>query len=319
MPDLHAHQSPTLDLIGEHYEAKGEADAERTYLGASVLGDACERKLWLQFRWAYHAIPFQGRMIRLFETGHLQEERMIADLRAVGCEIVERTDDGGQIAVRFADGHGGGHLDGEVVGLVEAPKAVHVLECKTHNAKSFAQLKKHGVREAKPQHYDQMQVYMHLRGRERGCYLAVNKDTEELYLERIHYDADAALRLMAKADRIVHAHHAPDRIASDASSFPCRFCDLREACHEAQFARRNCRTCLNATPGANGVWWCGRHGRELSADDQRAGCANHLYLPSLVPGEQVDADQSAETVTYQMPNGETWVDGAQRSETGRAA
>ena len=39
-------------------------------------------------------------------------------------------------------------------------------------------------------------------------------------------------------------------------------------------------------------------------------CPAHLFLPALVPGEQVDADPEAETVTYLLRNGTTWIDGA---------
>lgn len=313
MADLHKLQSTTIDLIYAHHKSRGQQDGERTYLGGSALGDNCDRRLWLQFRWAYFAEPFEGRMIRLFETGHLQEDRMIDDLRAAGCEVIATTEDGEQIAVSFANGHGGGHLDGEVKGIWEAPKAVHVLECKTHNEKSFAQLKKDGVLVAKPQHYAQMQVYMHLRGRDRAAYMAVNKNTEELYLERVNYDAEQANRLMAKADRLVNAHQVPDRIASSEDAWPCRFCDLKNSCHGQALARRNCRTCLHSTPVEGGKWWCSRHDRNLSAADQRQGCPNHLFLPSLVPGKQIDADAERELVTYAMGDGTLWNDGSGRA------
>ena len=48
-----------------------------------------------------------------------------------------------------------------------------------------------------------MQAYMHLAGIDRAFYLAVCKDTDELYQERIHHDAEAGLRILAKAERIV--------------------------------------------------------------------------------------------------------------------
>ena len=316
MPELHQTASPTIDLIYQSYEAKRDNEKEeRTYIGGSVLGDGCERKLWLRFRWAYPPKKIEGRKLRLFETGHSQEARMIANLRAIGCEVIDRTEDGKQIKVAFADGHGGGHLDGEVTGLIEAPKAIHVLECKTHNADNFAKLKEHGVREAFPEHYAQMIVYMHLRGRERGCYLAVNKDTDELYLERIYYDAVYAAQLIVKAERIVHAQKVPQRIADGSNKWPCTLCELRESCHAMPMARRNCRTCLHVTPGPGGTWWCSRHRKGLSVDEQRQGCPNHLFLPSVVAGEQIDADLNAETVTYELADGQTWVDG----ECGEAA
>ena len=50
------------------------------------------------------------------------------------------------------------------LGLLEAPKTWHVVEFKTHSAKSFRELAAKGVAEAKPQHWAQMQVYMHLTG-----------------------------------------------------------------------------------------------------------------------------------------------------------
>ena len=43
--------------------------------------------------------------------------------------------------------------------------------------------------------------------------------------------------------------------------------------------------------------------------DQQAGCLNHLFIPALVPGEQIDADPEAETVSYRMADGSVWVDG----------
>src|SRR5690606_10943785 len=50
-----------------------------------------------------------------------------------------------------------------------------LLEFKTHNTKSFVNLVNIGVREAKPEHWSQMQVYMHKRGLKHALYMAVNK------------------------------------------------------------------------------------------------------------------------------------------------
>jgi hypothetical protein len=43
--------------------------------------------------------------------------------------------------------------------------------------KSFVELVAKGVRQAKPQHFAQMQIYMRLTTLTRAMYLAVNKDT----------------------------------------------------------------------------------------------------------------------------------------------
>lgn len=310
MPEL---KSPIVEAIEAAWEAR--QDDQRTYLGASVLGNDCERQLWYDFRWAHPPKKFPGRMLRLFDTGHREEERIVADLRAIGVIVEDRDPSTGeQFAVVFADGHGGGHLDGECENVPGAEKTRHLLECKTHNDKSFKALKKDGVAKAKPTHYDQMQVYMHHRGLTRALYGAVNKNDDELYFERVKYDAARALSLVAKAERIVAAHTAPAKLHDDPDAkmaWQCRSCPALTVCHAGQPARRTCRTCLHATPAAGGAWTCGRFGRDLSADEQRVGCPSHLYLPSLVAGEQIDAetdDLSVTAVIYATASG-TWCDG----------
>ena len=69
--------------------------------------------------------------------------------------------------------------------------------------KSFRALKERGVAQAQPEHLAQMQVYMHLAEVERAAYLAVCKDSDELYLERVKNDRPMAERLIERAGRII--------------------------------------------------------------------------------------------------------------------
>lgn len=308
--------SPTIAAIEAAVEAAEVRDFDHVIRGSSI-GHPCERHLWYRFRWAHHPEAFDGRKLRLFHTGHAEEARMIAWLRLTGADVqAVDPETGEQWEVVALDGHFKGHLDGIVTGIVEAPVTPHLLECKTHNEKSFAQLKRHGVAIAKTEHVAQMQVYMHLRGLTRAFYLAKHKDSDELYAERVRYDAAQAGALMAKAQRIRDAEKTPARVSDDPAYFLCQAfgCPSYPICHGTDFALRNCRTCLHARPINNGQWYCDRHERELPIEDQRAGCPNHLYLPSLVPGEQIDADETAETVTYTLHDGREWVDGHSRHE-----
>ena len=174
MPPLPPPANPTIDAIYQWHESR-QSSGGRGHLGASQIGAPCERALWYQFRWALK-VRHAGRLLRLFETGNLAEPRFVAELRAVGVEVHEiNPDTGAQFSVSAVRGHFGGSMDGVALGLLEAPKTWHVLEFKTHSAKSFAALKKDGVEKSKPEHAAQMQVYMHLAGLERAFYLAVNK------------------------------------------------------------------------------------------------------------------------------------------------
>ena len=85
-----------IDNIYKTYEVK---EAERGFylgrLGASFLGEECMRKTWLSWR-AYAQAKFGGRMLRLFDTGHQQEGRIVADLRATGLGVWDRDHNTGQ-------------------------------------------------------------------------------------------------------------------------------------------------------------------------------------------------------------------------------
>jgi len=306
---------PTVAAIEAAVIAAEPRDFDHVVRGSSI-GHPCERHLWYRFRWAHEPEQFEGRHLRLFHTGHVEEARMVAWLRMAGATVHDVDPaTGEQWEVVAVDGHFKGHTDGTVEGLIEAPKTAHLLECKTHNAKSFAQLKAHGVAVSKPEHVAQMQGYMHLRGLTRAFYLAKNKETDELYSERIEYDPAHGAALMAKAERVRDASSPPARISDDPSYYLCKAfnCASYAQCHAGGFALRNCRTCLHSSPVANGGWHCDRHDRSLSIEDQHAGCPNHLYLPGLVPGKPDDADEAAETVTYVLADGKLWVDGAGRA------
>lgn len=306
--------SPTVAAIYRAYEASRDNYEGRT-ISIGTLAEECERSLFYSFRWASEPEAFTGQQIRLFSTGNLEEDRIVADLRAIGCEVVDVEESTGrQITVTACGSHVRGKLDAEILGLPEARQAIHVGEFKSHNAKSFAALKKDKLKKSKPLHYGQLMTYMYLRGRDRGIYIAVNKDTDEMYAERVHLDVEYAVRLLARAQRIIDANEPPAKLHEDPTAkmaFACGWCRHRPICHEHAPARVNCRTCLYSAPEDGGGWSCGRFNKPISPAEQAVGCEAHLTLPGLVAGEQIDADESAETVTYRMhATGETWIDGA---------
>lgn len=299
------------------YAAREEAQRRSFHprLSASSLGDECERKLWYAFRWAHPPERHDGRLLRLFERGEVEEPRVFADLRSIGVDLVTHDDNGEQLRVTFANEHGSGRLDGLILsGLPEAPKARHVLEIKTHSAKSFASLTKKGVRDAKPEHYVQMQLYMSGLNVARALYWATNKDTDEIYTERVEYDGSTAITAIARAERIRDAHAPPPRLHDDPNAkmaFKCRSCPALGVCHQNRFAMRTCRSCIHATPTDNGGWRCELAGVALTQFEQENGCTAHRFLPGLVPGEQIDVEDAptGPLISYAMHDGSTWIDG----------
>ena len=255
----------------------------RAHLGASLIGHKCSRHLWYVFRHAV-TVKHSARLLRLFNVGHDFEPMMNKWLREAGItvwEIDDRT--GQQIRIEDVAGHFGGSLDGVLRGLQDDEQELHVSEQKTHNDKSFADVKKKGVRESKPQHYSQMQVYMHKINIQWALYQAINKNTSELYFERVPYDPVEAGRLLRIAEDVICSDRPLEKIGGP-SWFECKFCDHQGVCHGDDVPNVSCRTCVNATPCLDGDarWLCEKHDLDLSLEDQRVACDDHQYIPDLL-------------------------------------
>ena len=271
-------------LIDKHHESL--RDDPRPHLGCSQLGHPCDRWLWLSFRWAIRQ-HFPGRVLRLFRRGQLEEATIIADLRAIGIDI--RTGEQ-QTRVDFG-AHVSGSIDAIIEGGVpEAPKKQHIAEFKTHNRKSFDKLVQKGVEAANFQHFIQMQLYMHGTKIDRALYVAVCKDDDRLYTERVEYDDCVAKNVVARGRRIALSDRMPPPISTDPSWYQCKFCPAREFCHETkQTTQINCRTCTHSTAQEDSTWRCERHNADkIPVPFQREGCESHTLHPDLVPWKQRD-------------------------------
>jgi len=293
MADISQHTDKLVADIYAQYEKRGGSEKSRTYLGASVIGKECSRALWYAFRWAAKE-QFDGRMLRLFQTGHLAEPRFVADLRSIGATVYDvNPADGKQFGFVGHGGHARGHMDGAVQNIPGGGKKWHVAEFKTHSAKSFATLKKDGVKKAKPEHYAQMTWYMGKSGMDRALYLAVNKDTDELYSERLEFDKVAFEQIEAKFDSIIFAAEPPAKISNDPKFYLCNWCTHKEVCHGHRVPEVSCRTCVHSTPEreGDGRWSCAKWNEpSIPTEPQRTGCSQHLPLPFLLTyAEPMDA------------------------------
>jgi len=116
----------------------------RAYLGASRLGASCERAL--QYEYADAPVDtgreIGGRMLRIFERGHVIEDCMAGWLLEAGFELRTRRDDGEQFGFAAADGRLQGHIDGVIVGGPEGFAYPALWECKALSHKSWNDLEK---------------------------------------------------------------------------------------------------------------------------------------------------------------------------------
>lgn len=279
-----------MALIDKAHEAQTEPP--RPHMGASTLGHPCDRWLWLSFRWAVQP-TFPGRILRLFRRGHIEEATIVADLRAIGMDV--RNSGTKQTRVDFGS-HVSGSLDAIIEsGVPDAPKARHIAEFKTHSKKSFDALEKDGVALSKPEHFIQMQVYMHGTKIDRALYLAVCKDDDRIYTERVRYDKAVAEKYIARGRRLALADRMPPPISTDPSWYQCKMCAAYEFCHETKLTKHvTCRTCAHSTAKDDSTWRCERYDADgIPVEYQREACDSHVLHPDMVPW-QLDADASSQ-------------------------
>lgn len=264
-----------LPHIGDAYSE--DSFPFRSHMGASLIGNECGRAVWYGFRWSMRPV-FEGRLIRLFNRGHLEEGRFIAQLLSIGVEVFQQDENGKQFRISHAGGHFGGSGDGIAIGLPDlAPGQACLLEFKTHNDKSFKNLVLLGVKEAKWEHYVQMNIYMRKMGLPIALYGAVNKNDDSTHWELVPLNPEVADAFLDRGEQLVQMQDAPKKLNASPGFFKCKFCNFRPICHLGVQPDRNCRTCQHAKIVDGGVWKCGKTNSQLTKEQQFLGC-NQYYL-----------------------------------------
>ena len=225
---------------------KDEDNRVRGHLGASVIGRECPRSVALSYRKASPDAAVDGRMVRLFNRGHMEEARLAACLQVAGFQLKLISKDGGQISYKTGD------LQGSVDGVIRLQDGgLAVLEFKTMNRRTWDKLEKDG--QIKPEHLAQMQCGMHGLGLPRALYLASCKDTDAIQVYLVAYEGEPT-EMLNRATDITHGLIPPKLAETD---FRCRFCDHKAFCHSGAAPLPSCRTCVHASFEGNGKVSCG--------------------------------------------------------------
>lgn len=308
---------PTLDAVDAAIESAQDV-SPRAYIGMSSIGEPCSRKLWYRFRFALVS-RFDALTIKRVDDGHAGEALQAERLRMVtGIELRTEDEVGNQFGFSLLGGHLRGHMDGAILGLLQAPKTWHVWEHKQVGEKKFEQLKKlkelKGEKEALKAwdeiYYGQAITYMAASGMTRHYLTCSTPGGRDTISVRTNADRSAADRLFAKAQRIIDSAEPPDGVSLDASWYQCKLCDYAELCHGDAMPQRTCRSCAHVTPLQDGKWVCERHEESVSTAEQKLGCAQHLYIPAFYKRVAEPIDSGADWVMYRRKdNGETFVDG----------
>lgn len=208
----------------------------RAYLGASRLGEPCDRKLCYELMLVPHdpGREFDGRTMRIFGAGHQFETLMVSWLRSAGFELVTARKNGEQFGFSVAGGKIAGHIDGAI--LSGPPLGISYpmgWENKALNDKGWSKIAKDGLRIGNEEYYAQVQVYMAYMELEHVLFTALNKNDQRIHAEIVKFDPATAQALSDRAVKIVRAVERGEllpRMASSRDFYRCRWCSRQDRC-----------------------------------------------------------------------------------------
>lgn len=213
---------------------KGQPD--RSYLGMSIAGDPCRRKIWYQFR-GYTQKSIDGRAQMIFSLGSAVEHEVLRWLEGAGYHLRDEQEE-----FSMLKGFVRGHCDG-VIDDVKGTRP-HILEIKSASATRFKMFKASGIAAVSPVYAAQLQLYMGCSGFERGVWVVMNKDNCELYIERAHFDRKAYLDLQERCAAIISSDDPPEKAFQEGAR-ECSMCPYEGHCWHAPYVQETptCGTC----------------------------------------------------------------------------
>jgi len=205
---------------------------------------ACPRRIQLE-TWGVEGLPPWEGSERAFAEGNLHEPSILewASKNLPGApytifarqQEVSIAKDGEIILV--------GHIDGLAVAENREPGAPYVilLEAKTLANRGFQELREKGIKEAHPQYYTQVQLYLHALGLKKAYLVARNKETPKTrmwdhYYELITYDKDfveAEIKRLVELNEKIENHIEIDPPFNPDENWQCRrpWCPYTHICH----------------------------------------------------------------------------------------
>ncbi len=226
------------DLIDAALLAEREQQPRRDYLGASMLGNACIRRVQYEYAGAPKdpGADFDGKTLRIFDAGHQFEALSIKWLCAAGFDLRTQKADGKQFGFSVAKGRIKGHIDGVILAGPSFLSYPMLWEHKALNDKNWQDVVKRGLAISKPLYAAQVALYQGYipdLAENPALFTALNKDTEELHHELVPFDCALAQSVSDKAVNILQATDAGillPRIAANPDFYECKFCPYAKRC-----------------------------------------------------------------------------------------
>jgi len=293
--------SPTIELLRSDLEKN--ADKNLPYsLEIESCGSDCQRKKWFQFHWVLNAKK-SAEELSINSMAESAKDRILDRLYRAGVNVKKldhRTDK--KWKAECFNGHVAGEIDAIIMsGLPDSPNKEHILFVSSMSDSEFKDIGEKGILNHDIEKFRTIQVYMFLFGIERAFFVAENRNTGELFTDRVRLDKNLAGIIIGGFESVIQANTMPDA----KTKLECDSCTYKALCDGESCAAKNCRTCLHSTPLLDGdkvAWKCERYNQNVPAEYQSKGCDNHLFIPCLVTyGECLGVD--GDDILYQADSG----------------
>lgn len=208
----------------------------RTYVGASGIGDDCERRLQFEFAGAPREKEPEKLTLRKFDFGHMIEELARCWFQDAGFKLVQNNlRDGARFRFVQMDGDFSGEPDGVFISgpEIEGLRYPAMWEHKAVGAKTFREIKKDGLKKARPKYWSQIHTCMAYLNLEQTVFTVTNLDSGEQLNLVYDLEPEEAQRMTDRAVRIISSTRAGDllpRPFAKPDHFSCRVCSFSARC-----------------------------------------------------------------------------------------
>lgn len=215
---------------------KRSAQERRTYVGASGIGDDCERRLQYEYAGAPREKEPEKLTLRKFDFGHMIEELARCWFQDAGFNLVQKSQKTGA-RYRFVqmDGDFSGEPDGVFIDgpKIEGLSYPAMWEHKAVGAKTFREIKKDGLKKARPKYWSQIHTCMAYLELRQTVFTVTNLDSGEQLNLIYDLESGEAQRMTDRAVRIIKATRAGEQLPrpyANASYFECKWCPFAQRC-----------------------------------------------------------------------------------------
>lgn len=207
------------ELINKFYSDQRK-DREQHHFYITDAG-RCPRAIFFKFKKAPRE-EIEPRILRLFDHGDSIHRLIMKPLLAIKEVHVIAS----EVNIPPQE-----LITGRADAVISDGKDLYVLDIKSMNSMVFKNLT-----QPKPEHINQIQLYLHYLDPKKGILLYVNKDTQELKEFEVSYDpqiAQSLLKDLSELKRKIDSNIIPPRIPGWPDDWQCQYCQFKEICFAA--------------------------------------------------------------------------------------